>query len=91
MPYVLSNRAVQKRWVPPHNVSAVPRKVRTTIPERFRYWIFEDTAKRRAARDQLVVEIKGKLKSKRRVDLIGRVAGEDCIGFKERNYAKIIK
>jgi len=73
-PYVLSNRAVQKQWVPPYNVSAVPRSIRAKIPERFRYWTIKNTTERRAVRDALVAEIKRKLKSKRRVDLIGRVA-----------------
>jgi hypothetical protein len=68
-PYVLSNRAVLKQWVPPHNVSGLPRNIRAKIPERFRYWTFENTAKRREVRDNLVAELKKKLlKSKRRVD-----------------------
>jgi hypothetical protein len=68
-PYVLSNRAVTKQWVPPYNVSALPRNVRAKIPERFRYWTRADTTERREVRDDLVSELKKKiLKSKRRVD-----------------------
>jgi hypothetical protein len=66
-PYALSNRAIQKHWVPPHTISAVPRSIHAKIPERFRYWTFGDTSERRAVRDQMVTEIKKKLKSKRRV------------------------
>ncbi|HUV02060.1 MAG TPA: hypothetical protein VMW67_01195 [Desulfobacteria bacterium] len=67
-PYVLSNRAVQKQWVPPYNVSAVPRSIRAKIPDRFRYWTREDATERRAVRDELITEIKKKLKIRRRVD-----------------------
>ena len=65
---VLSNRVVQKRWVPPYNVSAVPWNARAKIPAKFRYWTFVDKTKRREVRDDLVSAIKRKLKSKRWVD-----------------------
>ena len=61
LPYVLSTRAVQKQWVPPEGVSAVPRAVRQRIPARYRYWSVKDTSKRRALRDELVGQIKKKV------------------------------
>ena len=60
-PYVLSTRAVQKQWIPPCEASALPRIIRTKIPERFQFWHIKDTAQRRAVRDSLVSEVKKKL------------------------------
>jgi hypothetical protein len=57
-PYVLSTRAVKKQWVPPAGSSALPRNVRSKIPEKFRYWNKDN---RRQVRDELVAEIKKKL------------------------------
>jgi len=58
-PYVLSTRAVSKQWVPPVGISALPRNIRTKIPEKFQYWKVKDN--RRQVRDALVAEIKKKL------------------------------
>lgn len=58
-PYVLSTRAVQKQWVPPMNASALPRNIRSKIPDKFQYWKAKDN--RRQIRDELVAEIKKKL------------------------------
>lgn len=53
-PYVISPDAVKKGWVPPLGVSALPKVVRSQIPERFRYWEADSVAKARATRDELV-------------------------------------
>lgn len=37
-PYVLSQEAVEKRWLPPQGVSALPPEWREKIPRRLRYW-----------------------------------------------------
>jgi site-specific DNA-adenine methylase/ADP-ribose pyrophosphatase YjhB (NUDIX family) len=37
-PYVLSPGAVEKGWLPPKGVSALPKKIRDRIPEEYRYW-----------------------------------------------------
>jgi len=64
-PYVISRRAVTKRWIPPHGVSAMPPEIRQQIPREFQYWKEIDTRKRRDIRDQLVAAIrKGKVKIK---------------------------
>ena len=60
-PYVISARAVKKKWVPPFGVSALPKTIRTKIPNGFQYWKIEDTSKRRDVRDELVNIIKEKL------------------------------
>ena len=60
-PYTLSTRAVKKAWCPPFNASAVPRKIRNKIPDRFNYWKIKDASRRRKVRDELVDEIKKKL------------------------------
>jgi len=60
-PYAISTRAVKKQWVPPYEVSALPRDVRSKIPEKFRYWTIKDATQRRKVRDELVNEIKKKL------------------------------
>ena len=64
-PYVLSNRALKKQWVPPYNVSGLPLNIRVKIPVRFRYWTTKDITERTEVRDNLISEIKKKLKSKR--------------------------
>ena len=60
-PYVLSTRAVDKKWIPPYGASALPRNLRSKIPERFQYWKKKDEKMRLELRDELVEEIKKKL------------------------------
>ena len=60
-PYVLSTRAVKKAWTPPFKTSALPRNIRSKIPEKYRYWTIKDASRRRELRDELVNEIKKKL------------------------------
>jgi hypothetical protein len=37
-PYVLSERAVEKEWLPPRGIAALPPEVKRAIPKRYRYW-----------------------------------------------------
>lgn len=59
-PYTISNRAAKKAWVPPFEASALPRNIRSKVPEKFRYWKEKDKKKRLEIRDELVDEIKKK-------------------------------
>jgi site-specific DNA-adenine methylase len=59
-PYVLDRDAVTKAWIPPVGVSALPKAVRSQIPERFRYWRQKTKAAVRKVRDELVEAIKRK-------------------------------
>ena len=61
LPYVLSARAVDKKWIPPYDTSALPRRIRNKIPERFQYWKKKDEKIRLECRDKLVEAIKEKL------------------------------
>jgi len=62
-PYVLTRRAVKKKWVPPFGVSALPPRIRNIIPEKFKYWNRRNISERLASRDELVTAIrKGEIK-----------------------------
>ena len=37
-PYVLSVRAKREAWLPPQGVSALPKSIRSSVPEAMRYW-----------------------------------------------------
>jgi len=61
-PYVLSQEAVDKQWIPPNGLSALPEEIRSQIPAQLRYWT-EKGDKARQVRDQLLDAIKeGRLK-----------------------------
>lgn len=60
-PYVISRRAVTKKWVPGFGHSALPKKMRTKVPEKYRYWRYKETSKQREVRDELVEELGKKL------------------------------
>jgi len=57
-PYVITKEAVDKKWMPPNGVSALPKYIREQIPDRFQYWkkTTKDTALK--LRDELVEAIK---------------------------------
>jgi hypothetical protein len=60
-PFVLTEEAVAKGWLPPEGVSALPGAVEKQIPEERRFWTEDDAEVAKAARDVLVAEIaKGK-------------------------------
>ncbi|RLE66987.1 MAG: hypothetical protein DRJ38_00005, partial [Thermoprotei archaeon] len=73
MPYVLSKRAVEKQWMPPAGISALPPEIRQQIPEEYQYWKAKTPKERREIRDALVEAIrKGKVKIKP-VEVVRRV------------------
>jgi len=37
-PYVISRRAVTKKWYPPSGISALPKAIRSQIPSELQYW-----------------------------------------------------
>ncbi len=57
LPYVISQRAVTKEWMPPKGVSALPEYVRSQIPRNRQYWRAKNA---KAVRDGLANEIKTK-------------------------------
>jgi len=57
-PYVLSSRAVRRKWIPPKGISCLPPEIRQQIPEEYRYWKFDDKQKRLEVRDKLVEAIR---------------------------------
>ncbi|MHA1226259.1 MAG: ATP-dependent DNA ligase [Candidatus Hodarchaeales archaeon] len=56
-PYVISDAAVDKKWIPPKEVSALPEKIRKKVPKEFQYWKFDDEKKRIEVRDKLVEKL----------------------------------
>jgi len=64
-PYVISDAAVEKKWIPPYGISALPEKIRKKIPKEFQYWKEKDEKKRIEIRDKLVKELAEKLIEKR--------------------------
>jgi len=52
-PYVLGKEAVDEGWLPPFGVSALPPKMRKSVPERLRYWKIKNEKEAVAARDEL--------------------------------------
>lgn len=57
MPYVISSRGVQKQWMPPQGISALPKTIRNQIPEEYRYWTNKNP---KETRDNLVAQMKAK-------------------------------
>jgi len=37
-PYVLSARARRTGWLPPHGISALPKKIKNKVPQELRFW-----------------------------------------------------
>lgn len=58
-PYVITKRAVDKKWMPPDGKSALPKVIRKQIPSEFQYWN-EKGKKAQETRDNLVKAIKDK-------------------------------
>jgi len=57
-PYILSLRAVKKRFIPPVHASGLPVELKARIPRVFQYWNIESKAKRLKVRDSLVLALK---------------------------------
>jgi hypothetical protein len=60
-PYVISPRAVKKNWVPGFGHSALPKRSRDKVPEKYRYWNYKGESKQREIRDLLVEDLGKKL------------------------------
>ena len=60
-PYVLSRRAVTKKWVPGFGHSALPKKLKSKVPEKYRYWNYRGEKKQCEIRDLLVEDLSKKL------------------------------
>ncbi|KKL87739.1 hypothetical protein LCGC14_1931720, partial [marine sediment metagenome] len=57
-PYVLGKDAVDKGWMPPLGVSALPKAIRKQVPAEYRYWEQKTGAKAKQARDALYAAVK---------------------------------
>jgi len=53
-PYVLQKDTVQKGWVPPAGISALPKEIRKKVPPDLQYWKKKSLKERRKLRDELV-------------------------------------
>ena len=60
-PYVISPRAVTKNWVPGFGHSALPKRIRSKVPEKYRYWNYKGEKKQCEIRDLLVEDLGKKL------------------------------
>ncbi|AJP62006.1 ATP-dependent DNA ligase [ANMV-1 virus] len=60
-PYVISSRAVAKKWIPGFGHSALPKKMKQKVPKNYKYWNYRETSKQREVRDELVKELSKKL------------------------------
>jgi hypothetical protein len=58
IPYILSTRAVKKGRITPFGASALPKSIKSQIPDEFAYWNVKDEATRIKVRDGLVEAIK---------------------------------
>lgn len=57
-PIVLTEREVEKKWLPPFGISALPKTVRKLIPAKYQYWKIEDRKEALKIRDNLVTAFK---------------------------------
>jgi hypothetical protein len=55
-PYVLTKEAVNKKWLPPLGISALPKKIRDEISEPMRFWNARKVNEAQMVRDELVGE-----------------------------------
>lgn len=59
-PYVISKRAVKKKWYPPKQISALPQKIRKQVKSDLRYWTVNDQKEAHRVRDTLVSKLTSK-------------------------------
>lgn len=52
-PYVLSDEAVEKDWLPPVGVAALPSWLRESVPPELKFWEEKDEERRKAMREEL--------------------------------------
>ena len=61
VPYTISDRAVEKKWISPEGFSCLPKHVRSQVPEEYRYWHKGlSTSQRLEMRNALVEKMKSK-------------------------------
>lgn len=58
IPYVLTEEAVEKEWLPPYPASALPKTWQKRIPKNLRYWEEKDRDKALMMRKELVERLK---------------------------------
>ena len=88
-PYVLSPEAVEKKWMPPDGVSALPHEIKSILPLQFRYWS-EKGDKARTARDTLVEAISaGRLKPD--FDKLAKAEKEYCLQWHYWKKIKVVR
>jgi len=61
-PYVLSQGAIEKNWLPPRAISAIPKAMRAHVPHRLKFWQFPkakalEARKELAAMEELVTPL----------------------------------
>lgn len=64
VPYVISRRAVNKKWVPPKDFSALPLHLKKKVPEEYRYWTKVRKSERVKIRDAYFEYLKKQPKKK---------------------------
>ncbi|MEM1667192.1 MAG: XkdF-like putative serine protease domain-containing protein [Thermofilaceae archaeon] len=52
-PYVLSDEAIEKEWLPPEGVAALPQAIQSAAPKEFRFWLKRSDSERLEARERL--------------------------------------
>ena len=52
-PYVLSQGAIEKNWLPPKGISAIPDAMRAHVPDRLKFWQGQSKAKALESRKEL--------------------------------------
>lgn len=60
MPYVVSDEAINEKWLPPKGVAALPQKIQKEAPSEGRFWEKETPAEREEARLRLREWLEGK-------------------------------
>jgi len=77
-PYVLDNRAVNKKWMPPLGVSALPEVWRRRIRVKYPYWVQKSKAQAIVMRNELVEALKkNELEANRYIETTGQRGDKD--------------
>ena len=62
LPYVLSDEALDKGWLPPKGVAALPYDVMKAAPPEMRYWEMGNEDERKEAREKMIEWYEGRAK-----------------------------
>lgn len=60
IPYVATSRSVEKEFVPPFNVSALPKHIEDNVPGDLSYWLAKSTTQRMELHKKFVEAVKAK-------------------------------